>query len=514
MKESYTILPIPAGDVSGIASALYELGGMVVIHDPSGCNSTYNTHDELRWYDKESNIFISGLNMRDAVLGNDKKFISDIVEAAETLSKERNFGETAGVLPNERNSGAAISKTGAGSQVKRSVSGRPNFIAICNSPVPYLNGTDFTGICKIVEKETGIPTFYVKSNGMHDYITGVQEAYVALAQKMLGDMLKAIGPVGGNSNLPHSSIATDQTKMTSNNFDENTSLSESEKKDYPSDSKNRKNNIRINILGATPLDYSHKDSISSLKKLLADDGFEVNSVWSFDTNFEEIIRTPKSDVNLVISSAGIPLAEFLKEKLLMPYIIGAPVTAGLNTVLCEDIRKAVPSESNENDIKASAEGDLKAEASYTQLPFSEIKSVSKEKISIIIGESVLSASIAAGIRAGQLDGQASKVAGIRAGQLYEDASGAAGTNAHDAIVFCPYPYKSPAMRDEDIYFDGEEELVLALDRVIRENLDSEIEVIADPLYRPVIPSNVEFTELPSLSISGRMYRSKFVDYFA
>lgn len=60
MRESYTILPVPAGDVSGIASALYELGGMVVIHDPSGCNSTYNTHDELRWYDKESDIFISG----------------------------------------------------------------------------------------------------------------------------------------------------------------------------------------------------------------------------------------------------------------------------------------------------------------------------------------------------------------------------------------------------------------------------------------------------------------------
>ena len=59
MKEAYRILPVCAGDVSGIASALYELGGMVVIHDPSGCNSTYNTHDEIRWYDQESYIFIS-----------------------------------------------------------------------------------------------------------------------------------------------------------------------------------------------------------------------------------------------------------------------------------------------------------------------------------------------------------------------------------------------------------------------------------------------------------------------
>ena len=50
MKETYRVLPVWAGDVSGIAGALYEFGGMTVIHDPSGCNSTYNTHDELRWY--------------------------------------------------------------------------------------------------------------------------------------------------------------------------------------------------------------------------------------------------------------------------------------------------------------------------------------------------------------------------------------------------------------------------------------------------------------------------------
>ena len=49
MKEAYKILPVCAGDVSGIASALYELGGMVVIHDPSGCNSTYNTHSTISW---------------------------------------------------------------------------------------------------------------------------------------------------------------------------------------------------------------------------------------------------------------------------------------------------------------------------------------------------------------------------------------------------------------------------------------------------------------------------------
>ena len=48
MRQAYRILPVYTGDVSGVCSALYELGGMVVMHDPSGCNSTYNTHDETR----------------------------------------------------------------------------------------------------------------------------------------------------------------------------------------------------------------------------------------------------------------------------------------------------------------------------------------------------------------------------------------------------------------------------------------------------------------------------------
>lgn len=38
-----------------------SLAGMTVMHDPSGCNSTYNTHDEIRWYDQDSLIYISGL---------------------------------------------------------------------------------------------------------------------------------------------------------------------------------------------------------------------------------------------------------------------------------------------------------------------------------------------------------------------------------------------------------------------------------------------------------------------
>ena len=85
MKQVSVTLSTYTADVSGVCSALYELGGMVVIHDPSGCNSTYNTHDEPRWYDMDSLVFISGLSQMDAIMGNDDKFINDIVRAAKEL---------------------------------------------------------------------------------------------------------------------------------------------------------------------------------------------------------------------------------------------------------------------------------------------------------------------------------------------------------------------------------------------------------------------------------------------
>ena len=121
MRRTNRIVPTYTGDVSGACSALFELGGMVVIHDPSGCNSTYNTHDETRWYDQDSLIFITGLTERDAILGNDDKLVRDVVEAAHELG--------------------------------------PRFIALCNSPIPFISGTDFAAICRLVEREAGVPCF-------------------------------------------------------------------------------------------------------------------------------------------------------------------------------------------------------------------------------------------------------------------------------------------------------------------------------------------------------------------
>ncbi len=143
----------------------YELGGMTVMHDPSGCNSTYNTHDEIRWYDQDSLIYISGLSERDAIFGKDDKFVDDIIKTAGELN--------------------------------------PGFIALAGSPVPYLTGTDLTALAKVIERKSGIPAFAVPTNGMHDYVSGAGMALRFIAERLVIPEIRKAG-TNGIRNEKHS----------------------------------------------------------------------------------------------------------------------------------------------------------------------------------------------------------------------------------------------------------------------------------------------------------------------
>ena len=240
MRQAYRIIPIYTSDVSGVCSALYELGGMVVIHDPSGCNSTYNTHDEIRWYNQDSLIFISGLTEIDAVMGNDEKFLSDVKEAAGEL--------------------------------------HPKFIALVSSPIPFMNGTDFPALAKVLETETGIPAFAVPTNGMHDYVYGAGKALEEIARRFVPE------------------------QMEDRNGSERT----------------------VNLLGATPLDFGPISKVEELKKNLEQYGWKVISTWAMGDSLEDLAQAGKAEMNLVISSVGLMAAKMLKEKYGTPYVIGTP----------------------------------------------------------------------------------------------------------------------------------------------------------------------------------------------
>lgn len=147
MRQTARIISTYAADVSGVNSALFELGGMTVMHDASGCNSTYNTHDEPRWYDQDSLVFLTGISEMDAIMGNDDKLIDDIVSAAQQL--------------------------------------HPKFIAIAGTPIPMMIGTDFQAIAAIVEQRTGIPALGFATNGMHTYVQGASMAFEGIADRFV-----------------------------------------------------------------------------------------------------------------------------------------------------------------------------------------------------------------------------------------------------------------------------------------------------------------------------------------
>lgn len=253
MRQSYRIIPVYTADVSGVCSALYELGGMTVMHDPSGCNSTYNTHDEIRWYDQDSLIYISGLTETDAIMGNDRKFIDDIVDEASEL--------------------------------------QPAFIALAGSPIPYMNGTDFPAIARVIENKTGIPTFSVPTNGMHDYVYGAGMALEEIAR--------------------HFVKAPDcQAKSGSSRS--------------------------VNLLGITPLDFGPQENVDTLKENLNKYGWNVLSTWAMGDDFETLQTSGNADVNLVVSAVGLRAAKVLWETCHIPYVIGTP-----NQWLAEDISHAL-----------------------------------------------------------------------------------------------------------------------------------------------------------------------------
>ena len=207
MKRSYKIIPIYTADVSGVCSALYELGGMTVMHDPSGCNSTYNTHDEIRWYDQDSMIYISGLTEIDAVMGNDEKLIRDIEIAAEEL--------------------------------------KPKFIALAGSPIPYMNGTDFEAIAKILQQDLGLPAFSVPTNGMHDYVYGVGRALAEIAKRIEGK--REVTPKS------------------------------------------------VNLLGVTPLDFGPQEHVDALIQNVEQAGWKVLSTWAMGDTLENLARAPEAE---------------------------------------------------------------------------------------------------------------------------------------------------------------------------------------------------------------------------
>ena len=404
MRQAYRIIPIYTADVSGVCSALYELGGMTVMHDPSGCNSTYNTHDEIRWYDQDSLIFISGLTDIDAIMGNDEKFLRDIEDVAEEL--------------------------------------KPKFIALASSPIPFMNGTDFPGLARALTAETGIPAFSVPTSGMHDYVYGAGLALSEIARHFTG--------------------AAEKRKR------------------------------KLNLLGVTPLDFGPQPMVDAMKKRLEERGWEILSTWAMGDTLEELGRAGEAEVNLVVSSVGIPAANVLREKFGTPFLVGTPVE-GYEDEISDALEKAAgsPCEAFEDKKENSAEksgAQISGEQEelwkvtpdqviYLRKKDSPLSGFIPTPDITLIGEPVTMGSLAAAIEQ-------------KCGKKVQ--------------LLCPLEITEGLLRREDEVIRGEE--------AMEEKLKTARIIVADPLYRPICPESATFYEMPHIAFSGRIYLKNLYNF--
>ena len=404
MRQAYRIIPIYTADVSGVCSALYELGGMTVMHDPSGCNSTYNTHDEIRWYDQDSLIFISGLTDIDAIMGNDEKFLRDIEDVAEEL--------------------------------------KPKFIALASSPIPFMNGTDFPGLARALTAETGIPAFSVSTSGMHDYVYGAGLALSEIARHFTG--------------------AAEKRKR------------------------------KLNLLGVTPLDFGPQPMVDAMKRRLEKYGWEILSTWAMGDTLEDLSHAGEAEVNLVVSSVGIPAANVLREKFGTPFLVGTPVE-GYEGEISDALEKAAesPCEAFEDKKENSAEksgAQISGEQEelwkvtpdqviYLRKKDSPLSGFIPTPDITLIGEPVTMGSLAAAIEQ-------------KCGKKVQ--------------LLCSLEITEGLLRQEDEVIRGEE--------AMEEKLKTARIIVADPLYRPICPESATFYEMPHIAFSGRIYLKNLYNF--
>ncbi|MDE6729184.1 MAG: oxidoreductase, partial [Oscillospiraceae bacterium] len=376
--QTARIISTYTADVSGVCSALFELGGMSVIHDASGCNSTYNTHDEPRWYDFDSMVFLSGISEMEAIMGDDDKLIHDIISAAEQLS--------------------------------------PKFIALAGTPIPMMVGTDFKAIASVIEKQTGIPCMGIPTNGMHTYVQGVSMAMQTLAEKFVTESMP-------------------KTKK-----------------------------ISVNLLGVTPLDFSLNGSVQHMRDMLYQNQIEVVSCWCMEDSLENLKKSPSAHVNLVVSYAGMGVAEYLAKKFGIPYLIARPY----GKAFCAEILRAIRNLSEHPEHQKNLQNSVLCR--NQEIPGNpEI---------IMIGEGVSAESLARAI-----ERETGKAAGAIIATEYDENF--LSENARIA-------------RDEA-------ELIPIL-----KNLDLKY-LIADPLYQPICPESVKFIRLGHEGFSGRIYHDLMPD---
>lgn len=241
-RNMHVLLPTFAADYSGACSTLFELGGTVVVHDPSGCMGNFAAYDEPRAYDGGSRVFTTALDDVQALFGMDDA----LIEASCAAQQE--------------------------------VQG--SFFVLVGTPNPMVLGTDYEAIAREVGRRCGIPAFSIDTTGTRYYGGGVSKALLAVCR----ELVEPLAPKPGVE---------------------------------------KPGRVRVNLLGATPLDLSCQENVDDMRGVLESAGIEVVSCWAMGSDLGRMREGLGADCNVVLTTSALPLARHLRESRGIPYVWGS-----------------------------------------------------------------------------------------------------------------------------------------------------------------------------------------------
>ena len=237
MGKIFSKLPSFAADYSGAAGVFYDMEGILATCDAGSCMGSYAILDEPRLFNETARLFSVNLREHDVVLGADKRIKSQIKETYERLGGE--------------------------------------CVSIMGTPVPTVIGTDFKGLAKEIEKDLGIPSFGIDTNGLEFYDTGQRKAYRELCNYSIKNPAE--------------------------------------------------NTADINIIGATPLDMWDLNQLQDMLNLLKEAGARNPVSWGANGKLKEIAGSRLTKLNIAVSVSAVLIVKKLHQEFKTPYMIGYPI---------------------------------------------------------------------------------------------------------------------------------------------------------------------------------------------
>lgn len=155
-----------------------------------------------------------------------------------------------------------------------------NFAAIIGTPVPATIGTDYRALKRLAERKTDLPILTVETTGMNLYDFGAQHAFETL--------MKTFAEEGA------------------------------EKKEG-----------RIGVLGTIPLDLAGNRPADRIREALSKEGWKEIVLYGMGASMDDVKNAGSAEMNLVVSPAGLPAAEYLKKTFGTPFEVRCPLAKDL-----------------------------------------------------------------------------------------------------------------------------------------------------------------------------------------